>query len=551
MSQQSSLVKQIITRFGIKLSKLATQQEEVAENREQVLVDRGNLVRSGKRVREQRDRTANAEVSFMNVLRKYHNSIGVAFPTEIDVAFSKVDQERTKLGLLEVEHTELDNDLGAQEWSFMDKENELYQYDLQLLSDEIADDVETTDAPLESQQVFSENRITSSAIVQYQVETTEYSRLRMCFRTFRNAIAKLFDTTTLDIDEADLVDIDTSEAVLRFDQVLTKLAECEVRMQHLKGKRMQTADIQSSKVRHASEPLLHTESRSNISNTSGKAYSEGTAPHHVDQIPVMHRVREWLLDCLKQNALDKMQYASILQRNMDYIENIELECLDWEVPAPPQWHFDTMMSKPSTQIAAVIESSSDRRINLDSNSNHSQILYEQKGEGQHMAPQSERLKSECDVQRPEHQTPIDRVVGIAAPIRCDSAQESTKNEPFHPASLHMPAIVKLGDDFCLADSLYGPEEGRARNVQSNPDASFTTRSRLVYSTWKWSPELQHYYMFGFTEDGDVAEAVWSEPISEYPVQDRESHSTSVFLVQPDRLGAFNSSNLILQNSASN
>lgn len=500
-------------------------------------MDRGNLVRSGKRVREQRDRTADAEVLFMNVLRRHYNSIGVAFPTEIDVAFSKVDEERTKLGSLEAEHTELDQALGAREWIFMDKENDLYQYDLQVLFDENADDVEATDTPLESQQVSPEDRIPSSTTVQYQVETTEYSRLRMCFKTLRNAIAKLFDTTTLNIDEADLVDIDTSEAVVSFDQVLTQLAQCEVRLQHLKGERMQTADPQPSKARHTSEPLPRTESCSSISNASGKAYSEGNISHHVDQIPAMHRVKEWLLDCLKLNVLDKMQYASMLQRNIDYIDEIEFECSDWEVLPTQQWPFDTIMSKPSTQIATVIVSSSDRQTDTDSNPNHFQVLYKPKAEGQDIAPQTESFKPGHIVQRPEYKTPIDRVVGLAAPVRCDSAQESTTTEPFHSAPLCKPAVLGLGGDSRLADSLYDSGERRARNMQSHQDLSFTGRPGLVYSPWKWSPELQHYYMFGFTEDDDVVEAVWSENIPQYHIQDGETHSASVFLVRSDRLGA--------------
>jgi hypothetical protein len=33
---------------------------------------------------------------------------------------------------------------------------------------------------------------------------------------------------------------------------------------------------------------------------------------------------------------------------------------------------------------------------------------------------------------------------------------------------------------------------------------------LDYTTWEWSSDLRLYYILGFTKDGDISEAQWSE-----------------------------------------
>ncbi|KAF1930300.1 uncharacterized protein M421DRAFT_3377 [Didymella exigua CBS 183.55] len=379
-SAQNAPVRQLIHRLETRLGDLASQQEEVAESREQVLVRRGQLVQSGKRVQQQRDRTANAEVLFMNLLRHHYNGLGSTFPTEIDAAYARVDEERTELGSLEVEYSELNRTLGAQEWTHMDLENSLYQYDVQqILADELVDNIETTRHSSDREDVSAAGPFPPSAAVQYQVETTEYARLRKWFRVLRIAIARLFESSTLSIDDADLGDIKNTEAVRSFDHVLTQLTECEVRLQHLKADRMVADDdAQPLRGRRGSEPVMYERSQSFASDIISKAHTEGAVPRRTDRVPVMHRIRDWLLDGFKQNCLDRMQYVSILQKQLDAGDDEDVDLSEWEVLVIQQWPFDMTTTEPATHAAEIVPSSSSSpQTFLRVDSNHGGFLFDQ------------------------------------------------------------------------------------------------------------------------------------------------------------------------------
>lgn len=298
---------QLILRLRTKLRELSNQQEELAESRERMLIDRQKLAQGWKHVREQRNQTANAEVMLMNLMRQHYNSISLPFPTDLDVAYSAVDEARTTLGLLETETTDAEESLGAEEWELMELENDLYRYDLiQLLSDEAQDEVLFMQLASTKTATDAEDPMPPSAAIQYQVLEVEHQRLLDCFKELQGAIASLFKATTLDIDEADLADLDTSKAATSFDDILTQLAACEVRMQHLKGRHVLPADTQTLIRRRFSEPVPDIDNFSATSRPASCAYTEGDDSHLQEAIPIIERIREWLLDCLKQNPLERM-----------------------------------------------------------------------------------------------------------------------------------------------------------------------------------------------------------------------------------------------------
>ncbi|KAL1596225.1 hypothetical protein SLS59_007924 [Nothophoma quercina] len=211
-----------LSRIQAKVESLSGQQEQLAESRGEILISREDFIQKSKYVREQRDQTANAEVKFMNVLRKHYNSLNTPFPIELDAAYLVVDDERNKLGSLEVEHMDTADELGAQEWAFMEQENDLYQFELRQLFD---DDTDLDEHP---QQIVSSQRtdpIAPSVSVQYQVATVEHSRLVDRFRAMRRSIADIIDVTILSADDAKL--LDPEDIAPSFSELLTQLADCE------------------------------------------------------------------------------------------------------------------------------------------------------------------------------------------------------------------------------------------------------------------------------------------------------------------------------------
>lgn len=566
-SVQNAPARQLINRIEARLGDLASQQEEVAESREQLLVGRGQLARSRMRVQEQRDRTGNAEVSLMNILRQHYNDLGSAFPPEIDAAYAKVDEERTKLGSLEAEHIELDRTLGAREWTHMDLENNFYQFDVQqILADRLVDNIEPTRCLSNRDDSTTANPIPPSAAVQYQVETTEYERLQKWFRDLRKAIARLFESSTLDIDAADLIDIEITDAVRSFDHVLTHLIECEVKIQHIKQVRMVTDDCQPIRGRRASEPVMYKGSQSIASSSISKAVTEGAVSSHIDQVPVIHRIRDWLLDCLKQNALNKMQYLSILQQEMSVGNDEDNDLSEWEILIVQQWPFDMMTTEPVKQMGAPATSSSRPQAQLRVDSDHEDFLFDQEHivvshtpQLQSREPQDDKhLLEDLILDVPTYASDLALSNNDAFLLRNsdqDSDASTIQRSPWKTgsevgqastcSSIHSeitPLVADRLDSFMSAErwnslpctnaekdsriispclpavpgsevSAQGPSIGSGPAKVSASDVETLPASmnpELDYTTWEWSSDLRLYYILGFTKDGDISEAQWSE-----------------------------------------
>jgi hypothetical protein len=131
----------LIVRLQKRLDDLASQQGKLVENREQLLVDREAASMAQKRIREQRARSADTEIAFLNILRKHFNKLGRPLPEDLLLAYDEVEKHHLRLRLLEEDNLQAVEDLGSAEWNFIELETELYQYQLeQLLSEELEKD---------------------------------------------------------------------------------------------------------------------------------------------------------------------------------------------------------------------------------------------------------------------------------------------------------------------------------------------------------------------------------------------------------------------------
>jgi hypothetical protein len=343
-SNQGDLYRsQTVAQLREKVKKLTAQQVELSEQREQVLVDRQNFVQSAARVHAQISRSANAAANLMNVFRRHYNELGTTLPAELIGAYTTLDEEKDKLGSLEADHLKTEDDLGALEWNFMELENDLYQYDLhQLLSDEELDDDSPRAQEPSHTMAKTPDPISASTAIQYQVASTEYNRLIHRFKILREKVTERLvdDASDLGIDENELQELANSGFVQTFSDMLTQMVDCEVRLKRLKGELISHRDARSVTSRRLSEPTPYTGKLSFDSDMISRVHSDGDVPDSVENVPTLHRVKEWLLDCLKQNALEKTKYLSILQQALAHIDILELDLTDWEVLATQQWSFD-------------------------------------------------------------------------------------------------------------------------------------------------------------------------------------------------------------------
>ncbi|KAH6644152.1 hypothetical protein C7974DRAFT_383001 [Boeremia exigua] len=567
-----SPIEELVLRLRRELEQLSTRQEDLAQSRERVLVDRQKLVQGWKRVREQRDQTANAEVRLMTLLRQHYNRIDSPFPTELNLAFSAVDEGRNRLGSLEEDITEVEENLGAQEWEFMELENDLYQYDLsQLLPEETEDGIGIYTPKVDGSLVVSEDPLPPSTILQYQIEEAEHQRLLDCFKDARNVIATLFDANTLSIDEADLVDIDTSVAVLSFDDILTRLAKCEVRLQHLKGRYMSLPNAIPTGPRCFTEPSPDIDSLSAISGAVSRAHSEGDVSHRPEQVPAVQQIRDWLLDCLKQNSMDRMQYFSILQQTLEYIDALELDMSGWETLAFERWSVDMAEVNQTVQEAALVpcstklttnerdsiifgnhgfrEQSEDdiawsRPSSLHRFGDEDKILLDDltstwPNDFENRSRPGTSLDAESQVGSTSLPSVYQASISLDPLSHCVSAPEAILPEPHDYKSGSVPAKIEFVSGYLYpsrCDSAQGSaakeplglvltgqqtwndsellqcDIGHTADHPFLADLSPIRTQDITYSPWQWSFELQRYFYLGFGTNDDLIEAIWSEPV---------------------------------------
>jgi hypothetical protein len=102
---------------------LTGQQEELEETREEVLIRRETLRELRQALREQRARTANAEVVLMNGFRQHYNHGGDQIPADLVTAYASVDEERNQLGTMEDEYLQAEEDQAALEWTLTELES--------------------------------------------------------------------------------------------------------------------------------------------------------------------------------------------------------------------------------------------------------------------------------------------------------------------------------------------------------------------------------------------------------------------------------------------
>jgi hypothetical protein len=345
---------QTVAQLRRKIDELSTQQVELSEQREEVLVDRQSFVQSTARVREQLLKSVNAATTLMNAFRKHYNEIDTSLPEELVSAYNTLDEEKDKLGHLEVEYQQAEDDLGALEWRVIELENDLYQYDLQqILPNEDTDNISVYSQEPIHTAIKAPDLIPVSAAVQYQVAFSDYSQMMHHYEFLRGEIAKrLIDESKLSIEETELQDITKSGFVQAFIDLLEQMTDCEVRLKNLRRQLVPHEDTPGFRSRGLSEPASQADRLYDESDIVSLVQSESAVSDLKERGPSLHRVRDWLLDCLKQNALDKARYLGILQQALARSDVLETNFADWEDLATQQWPLDTIgpMQMPSISI---------------------------------------------------------------------------------------------------------------------------------------------------------------------------------------------------------
>ncbi|KAH5122941.1 hypothetical protein HBI18_040100 [Parastagonospora nodorum] len=321
MASKDTLLTSILAHFEPKLQGLASQQDQLMNMRESLLVQREDALADKKAVREQRIRTVNAEVALMNAFRKHYKQLDRPLPKNIMDAYEAAEKQQQELRSWEESLLEAEEDLGASEWTFADLETEFYQYKItQLFSEDITTgDIKTL---IKGGSSKSNQDLDFQPSIQAQYQTIEFKHNQVSkrFEALRKQQALRLDTFSQSGDMP-LVLAENNQMKLEGEalsnDLLGLIADYDTQLQQLRPGLRIGPNAPFTKLHLVSEPNGDRSHHGDDVKTAYTSRSEGALPSTVNDVSVDERMADWSLQSLKLSAVDKLRYLNILQSKLE------------------------------------------------------------------------------------------------------------------------------------------------------------------------------------------------------------------------------------------
>jgi hypothetical protein len=361
--------KHSLSEVRVRLQKLSDEQEVVAEDRLQVLIGREALTSSANGIRQKRSRAGAAEAQLMDTFRKYYNSIGHSIPQDLALAYSNVETARNDLGVAETSHGEMEQELQISEWNLAEKEDDLYQNDLRHLLPDGAltlDNEQSVQAKAHSVSPKT-NVVAPSVNIQYQVALTKQDQINRRFNQLRRQDLHLIEHASR-IPSEDCsnarVHGDALALFQLFGDTIDEMVNQRVTVQQLKVQLGPEENYSMITLHAKSDPGRESGSHRKLLDQSLGIRSDGAIPRSKDGLihTSLAGVGDWILDCLKENAAEKMQYMTVLRDALGAVDGPSLDFGHWASQVNRLWTSDS----PENMISRT------RRQSLVNNNNVSE-----------------------------------------------------------------------------------------------------------------------------------------------------------------------------------
>jgi hypothetical protein len=342
----------LIARLQARLDALSTEQEDIAEAREQLLVEREEVLMNRRSIREQRLLVGNTEITLMDAFRKHFKTLPRPLPDDILFAYDEAEKQNMKLRRLEEELLQTDENLGASEWKFTEMETEFYQYRIPETLLEELDELQEIDVDSSNDKKVEMKTKTSGSTaeslhptrrVQFEVLVAEHNHLTNRFNALRKQQSIRLDVFTQPGDESYRLAEDTEvfhEATSQAGEVLDLIAKCEARLQQLRPS-LEPATIIGSTTKHPiSEPYNYHNAWSEHLHIPSRAHSEGEVIASEDFIPVEQQIGYWSIQSLKGSALERLRFLNILRQSIKSQNEREFNFEHWEPHITRSWLSD-------------------------------------------------------------------------------------------------------------------------------------------------------------------------------------------------------------------
>jgi hypothetical protein len=371
-------VQDLVRHLRQQLEDVSRQQRQLANAREKLLMKREQLRACGKILRTQREKTGRAEEVFMTSVRRFYSDQEgrPSLPSHIQEQYRLMEQARDELGEAEDEWMQTDRQLGGEEWDFSDKEAMFYRNDVATrFSDEFFDSILRRPRSPQQQPHVPEHAfaVRPDYQAEYDTEHLKLQALRKEFNSMRDQQAQYLEKRrSHKLLQRPLSLLPKQDPVFmsRYEQLLTDIAETEVKVQQLKQKVMETDSLTHVLKRRASEPLTPGPPKTSLSGLK-RAQTDGGLST-LDNPDVRSRIREWLLDYLRNNTIEKTQYREILKSHgaPDLDEESWQEA--WDVDMSEHFSEDEedylhghSVSRSTTDLAGIMQDIYDDEIGND------------------------------------------------------------------------------------------------------------------------------------------------------------------------------------------
>lgn len=361
------------------LENLSVQQTELADDRQQLLVDRQRIISSVRSVRTRREHVQDAEVQLINVFRKLYTSQDRSLQDDLVSAYSELEKKRDDLIGEEDRYTDIIHELELSEWALMEKEEDLYQRDIQHLLWG-----KSSDVPQEAAEVVAQSDELSTC----SLSTSPEAMYQMALVDHRSTLRQLYDLTKRYIHEIDIKDL-----MLRMDgerspggylgqkglakkvmALIDLMAESELKLVGSKAEISAQIEAYDTKAYTESSTLegqlqhkgLHRQQRSSeisLQNADTSRLLESS-------------VNEWILRCLMANINHKLQFMAILTDEMRLPgqTSTERKYFDQTVTQDRSFDLYSTASLPHTRSSSTTSLFSQRSFHISSDQTPALVL---------------------------------------------------------------------------------------------------------------------------------------------------------------------------------
>ncbi|OAL00911.1 hypothetical protein IQ06DRAFT_134754 [Phaeosphaeriaceae sp. SRC1lsM3a] len=315
------------SRLELGLRDASTQQDELSEARQQVLIDRQRVASSARQIRELRNGIAGKEARIMDIFRKYYTDLGERMPDDLILAYSDVENSRNDLIIAEDVHNDKEQDLELSEMTLTDQEADLYQLKLpQLLQ------VENTDTFEASVNLGSLPLSCSpSEVTQRAAALDREALVHGSYNPKRRVSYSLADYNPLRRNGSPEAEYVSSRAQY-FNEEVDHMFRRELQAQN--------TQVVSSTLRNSA--LINGREPCEIVRASPFIHHVAEAPSHRPKTVFIEKtwsakddpdlelpIDDWILNYLKMNATEKLQMVAILRAAIGEPWNDDLDFDHW------------------------------------------------------------------------------------------------------------------------------------------------------------------------------------------------------------------------------